>query len=381
MTRPLRIEMMLPSLPRAGMEVLAGNLAETLRERGHNVGFTCIEGPGELGQQLRDEGFRVSVVPAPGLRPNFVARELGSWLQERAPDVVHVHNGLWLKSVRAARHAGVPRVIYTLHGIDLAEPLYNRYLNRMAARHTARVVAVSETLRAYLRTNARVAPERIVVIPNGVSTARFRPGPRSDSERARFGFPGPEHPVIGVVARLDPVKDHALLLDAFALVIRERPDAFLAIVGDGPLRGRLEQQIDSLGIAAHVRIMGVQPEPAALLRQLDVFALTSEIEGTSMSILEAMATGLPVVATAVGGTPALLRDGECGRLVGHGDPHAFARAILDVISDPQMARRIGERARGVVEQRHSLARMTDEYEKVYREAWLASGRSPVLVER
>jgi glycosyltransferase involved in cell wall biosynthesis len=365
MNRRLRIEMLLPSLPRAGMEVVAGRLATLLRDRDHDVGFTCIEGPGDLGLELRDSGFRVSVVAAPGLRPNIVASELGPWLAERRPDVVHVHNGLWLKAVRGAQHARVPRTVYTLHGIDVVEPWYTRHTNRLAARRTERVVAVSETLRGYLRDNARVPPERITVIPNGVSTDRFRPGIRSGEERARLGLPGSDRRLIGVIARLEPVKNHALLIDAFSLVVQQQPDAFLVIVGDGPLRAQLERQIERLNLHQHVRITGVHPDPAPILRQLDVFALSSEIEGTSMSILEAMATGLPIVATAVGGTPRLLRDGACGVLTDPRDAGALARALLDVLSNPDAAQHLGIRARRTAEAEHSEEHWADQYEEVY----------------
>lgn len=357
--------MLLPSLPRAGMEVVAASLATVLRARDHDVGFTCIEGPGDLGLELREAGFRVSVVPATGLWPNIVARELGSWLAELRPDVVHVHNGLWLKALTAAQHAQVPRTIYTLHGIDVIEPWYTRHMNRLAARRTTRVVAVSETLRDYLHHNARVRPECITVIPNGVSTERFRPGERSDAERESLGLPGVDRRLIGIVARLDHVKNHALLIDAFSLLVPERPDAFLVIVGDGPLRSQLERQIERLNLQQHVRITGVLPDPAPILRQLDVFALSSEIEGTSMSILEAMATGLPIVATAVGGTPRLLRDGACGVLTPPGDAGAFGRALLDVLADQDAARHRGIQARETVRAEHSLEHMADQYETIY----------------
>jgi glycosyltransferase involved in cell wall biosynthesis len=360
----LRIEMLLPSLPRAGMEVVAGTLAGSLRQRGHDVGFTCIMGPGDLGEELRAAGFRVSVVPAPGLRPNLVASELGPWFSTLKLDVVHVHNGVWLKAVQGARRAGVPRIIYTLHGIDIVEPWYVRYLNRAAARHTSRIVTVSETLRSYVVGVLNAPSHAVTVIPNGVSVSRFRPGNRSATVREAIGVP-PGRTVIGTVARLDPVKNHHLLLDAFARVRQVRSDAFLLIVGGGPLRAELETRIDALDLRADAVITGQRPDPAPILKEMDIFALTSDIEGTSISVLEAMATGLPVVATAVGGTPALLRDGQCGVLTPARDTAALADALLDLIAQPDVAHGIGKRARREVEQHHSIEHMTDMYEDVY----------------
>jgi glycosyltransferase involved in cell wall biosynthesis len=365
MTTPLRIEMMLPSIPRAGMEVVAARLARLLRDRGHDVGFTCIEGPGDLGLDLRADAFRVSVVPAPGLRPNLVARELGPWLAHVKPDVVHVHNGVWLKAIQGARHAGVPRTVFTLHGVEAAEPWYVRSLNGYAARHTTQIVAVSESLRHYLHESLHVQLDRISVVENGVSTERFHPGVRSAAARAAVGLPCDERTIIGIVARLFPVKRHDVLLDAFARVLQERADVHLAVVGDGPCRSELERQIEQLGLREHVSMLGAQRDTAPLLRQLDVYTLSSDGEGTSMSILEAMATELPVVATAVGGTPALLRDGACGRLVPPADSAALARALLEVTSNRDLARRLATHARRTVETWHSEERVADMYEQIY----------------
>jgi glycosyltransferase involved in cell wall biosynthesis len=361
---PLRVEMLLPSLPRAGMEVVAATLAGALRARGHDVGFTCVMGPGELGEELRAAGFRVSVVPAPGLRPNLFASELGPWFRALAPNIVHVHNGVWLKAVQGARQAGVSRTVYTLHGIDIVEPWYLRYLNRAAARHTTRIVTVSDSLRGYMVETLGVPPSVVSVIPNGVSTSRFHPGNRSVSVREALGVPA-GRTIIGTVARLDPVKNHRLLLDAFSRVRQTRRDAFLLIVGDGVLRAEIEERIDALGLRADTLITGLRPDPAPILKEIDIFALSSDIEGTSISILEAMSTGLPVIATAVGGTPALLRDGQCGVLTPPGDVPALARALLDLISDPDRARALGARARREVEEHHSVERMTDLYEATY----------------
>jgi glycosyltransferase involved in cell wall biosynthesis len=376
----LRIEMLLPSLPRAGMEVVAGSLAGALRERGHDVGFTCIMGPDELGEELRAAGFRVSVVAAPGLRPNLIASELGPWFSKLKLDVVHIHNGVWLKAVQGARRAGVQRIIYTLHGIDVVEPWYLQYLNRAAARHTTRIVTVSETLRSYVMNGLNAPAEIVSVIRNGVSTLRFRPGERSTGVRAALGVPA-DRTIIGIVARLDPVKNHGLLIDAFARVRQTRPDAFLLMVGDGPLRAELEGRIHAQQLQQHVRITGLQQDPAPILREMDVFALSSEIEGTSLSILEAMSTGLPVVATAVGGTPALLRDGQCGVLTPAGDATALADALLDLIAHPDRARALGIRARREVELHHSIEHMTDLYEEIYTSASRVSGHLPHAAAR
>jgi glycosyltransferase involved in cell wall biosynthesis len=364
---PLKIEMVLPALEAAGMEAMTARLTRALAARGHRVGVTCIEAGGVLADQLRSEGYRVAVVPALGLRAMLRAPRLEAWLRTVAPDVVHVHSGAWLKTARAARRAGVPRVVHTVHGLigDDVEPWYVPLLHRQAARYTDCVIPVSVPLRDYLARRVNVNPAKMRVIPNGVNTETFRPGPTTGALRERLRI-GSDRRVVGIVARLDPVKNHALLIDAFARVHAVIPDAALIIVGDGPLRGSLEARARSLDVEADVHFVGVSNDVAALYRELDAFVLPSNAEGTSMSILEAMASGVCVVATAVGGTPELLADGACGMLFPPGDPAALANALSVVLTDGARRRRLTDAARVRVEEHYSEQLMIDAYEALYR---------------
>jgi glycosyltransferase involved in cell wall biosynthesis len=360
----LRIEMMLPALPRAGMEMVAATLARCLTGHGYEVGFTCIEGPGPLGLELREEGFRVAVVPAPGLRPNVLPHELASWLRKVRPDVAHIHSGVWLKAAQAARLARVPGVVYTLHGIAPVEPTLMRFYNRVAASRTDALAAVSDSLRRYLLDRVRVPSHKVRVIHNGISTALYRKQPRSPGLRRSLGIPA-DAVVIGNVARLHPVKNHDLLLAAFERVLAQIPDAFLLLVGDGQLRQHVERAIGAMHLDGRVCITGLVPSTHGYLNEMDVFALSSHIEGTSISLLEAMACEVPVVATAVGGNPRLLRDGDLGLLTRAGDAAALASAITTVLHHPEAATVRATAARQVVEAHYSEARMAADYETIY----------------
>jgi glycosyltransferase involved in cell wall biosynthesis len=360
----LRIEMMLPALPRAGMEMVAATLARCLTGHGHEVGFTCIEGPGPLGLELREEGFRVAVVPAPGLRPNLLPHELAAWLRKVRPDVAHIHSGVWLKAAQAARLARVPRVVYTLHGIAPVEPTLMRMYNRVAASRTDVLVAVSDSLRGYLLDRVHVPPHKVRVIHNGVSTTLYRKQPRSPGLRRSLGIPA-DAVVVGNVARLHPVKNHDLLVAAFERVLKQIPDAHLLLVGDGQLRHHIESAIGAMHLGGRVCITGLVPSTQPYLNEMDVFALSSHIEGTSISLLEAMACEVPVVATAVGGNPRLLRDGDLGLLTPAGDADAFAAAITTVVHDPDAAALRAAAARQAVEEHYSEARMAADYEALY----------------
>lgn len=361
--RSLKIEMVLPTLYPAGMEVMAARLTRALTGRGHEVGITCLESGGALADELIGEGYRVTVVPAPGFRSNLYAAALEKWFQRLRPDVAHVHSGVWLKAARAARRAGVPCVVHTAHGLPEREAWYLPVLARLAARFTDYVVAVSEPLRAYIAQQATLDVQRIRVIPNGADTDRFSPGPRTRALRTALAIDN-ECAVIGNVARLDPVKNHELLLDAFALLRARVPDATLVIVGDGALRGTLARRIAALGLDSRVHLVGSVGDVAQVYRDFDLFVLSSRGEGTSMSVLEAMSSGVCVIATAVGGTPDVLDHGRCGQLV-RSDPTDLACAIETLLRDSRRRRNLAAAARERVVTHYSQTAMVDAYEDLY----------------
>jgi len=359
--------MVVPSMEPGGQEMVVARLARGLRARGHDVGVTCIERVGAIGTALRDDGFNVQHVPTPGIRTIVRPAALEAWFASRRPDVIHTHSGAWLKGARACHRAGAPRHVHTIHGLMDREPWHGPPLMRWASRYTSEIAAVSEPLHDYLRDVVQVRGTPIHLVPNGVDTQRFRPGPPTDAVRARFRLP-PGTPVIGHVARLAPIKNQALLLHAFALLLETRPDAFLAIVGDGPLRSTLDAQAAALGIAARTGFLGHVAELAPVYRDFDAFVLASLAEGTSISIQEAMATGLPIVATAVGGTPDLLAHGDAGVLVPSNDRTALANALRDVLADAALRDRIAGAARRRASAVYGEETMLDQYEALYHGA-------------
>jgi glycosyltransferase involved in cell wall biosynthesis len=335
--RPLRIEMVLPSLEPGGQELVVARLTKELRARGHDVGVTVTMEEGSLATMLRDAGHDVALVPAPGLKTNWRAPSLITRFLQRRPDVVHVHSGVWLKAARAARAAGTGRVIHTVHGLLDREPWYGDTLKRLAARATDVVVAVSDPLHRYLVEDVRLHPAQVVTVINGVDTSTFRPGNKVGTLRQRLGIPVGAI-VVGHVARLAPIKNQILLIDAFAEFRRQLVDSHLILVGDGPERASLEQRIREQSLEASAHLVGTFDDTAPLYREFDIFVLCSRAEGTSMSILESMASGVCVVATEVGGNPALLDNGSCGVLVPSENTAALAGALL------RLARNETERA-------------------------------------
>jgi glycosyltransferase involved in cell wall biosynthesis len=178
---------------------------------------------------------------------------------------------------------------------------------------------------------------------------------------------GEGDPVIGIAARFASVKDHATLLRAFGRVRVVRPDAKLVLAGDGELRGDLEALGDELNLGESVRFLGVRRDVPELLATWDVFCLSSLSEGTSVTLLEAMAAGLPTVVTDVGGNPEIVEHGATGLLAPRGDDAGLADAMLALLADPQRRRRMGEAGRERVTRLFTLDRMIEDYRRLYRD--------------
>ena len=351
--------MAVPSMATGGMEMMVAELSRALARRGHDVGITCLETRGELGERLATEGIPVTVSPAPGLIPLLVAGATGGWFRKRRPEVLHVHSGVWLKAVTAARAAAIPRTVYTCHGLLDPTPLSLRLMMRKAAASTSACVAVSEPLAKFLIDEVGVPRPKVSIISNGIDTERYRPDRRGPL-RADLGL-NAEALVFGVVARLVPGKNIALLIESFHAVAAEFRSAYLVIAGDGPERAALEGRARALGVADRVRFLGLVADTAGFYRELDIFVLPSLAEGTSISILEAMASGAAVIATRVGGNPALLDGGAAGRLVPSNDSTALANALRDLSASPESRALLGQRARTRAVAHYSHGAMVDQY--------------------
>ncbi len=209
--------------------------------------------------------------------------------------------------------------------------------------------------------------ERMEVIDNGIDPERYD-DPRDRREvRAALGF-DPARRIITCIARFHPVKDHGSLLTAFAEVARVHADVDLVLAGDGELRQKLEAQAAAAGIADRVKFLGVRRDVPQILRAADIFALTSVSEAASLTLLEAMAAARPVVVTAVGGNPELVRDGIDGLLVPRGDAAAMTRAFLDLLGDEAKARAMGEAGRARVREKFRLDDTVERYYERYSRA-------------
>lgn len=210
-----------------------------------------------------------------------------------------------------------------------------------------------------------IDPSRIKVIYNGINLSRLTHDEESVRQvRQRLGVPSGGK-VVGMIARLFPVKNHSMFLQAAALINKAIPETRFAIVGDGPLRSSLEALSKNLGLGSKVVFFGEQRDVGTFLCAFDIAALTSDTEGCSNSLLEAMALGKPVVATDVGGNRELIHQGKTGLLVPPGNIQAFAEAVLRLIKNPDMAQTMGQKARDTVATRFDLTNMVHQYESLY----------------
>jgi sugar transferase (PEP-CTERM/EpsH1 system associated) len=360
-----RVVQVIPTLRTGGLE----NVVLRLVTHFESSLSQAVVTPAKMGPLAGRFPAGVSVVAiGDHHRPDrFNALRMARVFRALRPDIVHTRNWTCIDAILGARLAGVPYVIHGEHGREAADPTGANRLRRRVRRALAPLVSqfvtVSRDLNRWLVEDVRVSARKVRTIYNGVDTDRFAPGDREAARRA-LDIPA-GWGVVGTVGRLDPVKDQAGLIRAFAVASGQRPSVLL-IVGDGPLRSELDALGRGLGLEGRVRLLGDRQDVPQILRALDCFVLPSVGEGISNAILEAMATALPVVATRVGGNVELVEDGETGLLVEVRQPEALVRALECYLGDAGIARKHGIAARARVEREFGLARMLTGYGDLYR---------------
>jgi len=296
---------------------------------------------------------------------------------------VHSRNQSGLDALLPARLAAVPICIHGEHGWDVdnldGKQWKPALLRRLHSPLVDRYVVVSCHLKQFLTRRIGIDPARITQIYNGVDTERFKPGTKADADAVPAALRESGRLLIGCVGRLQAVKDHATLLRAFARLVRRRPDLHgllrLAIIGDGPLLAELQTLARSLCIADVTWFSGALDNVEQVLPAFDVFVLPSLNEGISNTVLEAMACGIPVVATAAGGTVELVEDNVCGRFFRARDDAALESLLEEYINDVTLREAHGMHARRIALERFSLSRMVAGYDAIYDACADVGGRT------
>jgi glycosyltransferase involved in cell wall biosynthesis len=420
MPRPLKIVHVVHSFGVGGLENGVVNLINYLDSKNFHHVVCCLTAGGKSVERIQNKNVEVIEFGLRRTKYRFPVRSLSRLFRGLNADVVHTRGWGTIDAIVAARVARVPWVVHGEHGREASDPEgrnRKRNLVRKALSPIVdRFVTVSDDLHLWLARTIGISEKKVVTIHNGVDTEKFCPllfdvrtefredgrspwsvvrGPSSivsrpwsvvssqastasspwsvvgspssalSALRRSLGLPV-EAILVGTVGRLDPVKDHKNLLNAFARIARTEPPVFLVVVGDGPMRAEIESHASNLGISARVKFLGERDNIPELLRAFDVFALNSIAEGISNTILEAMASGLPIVATRVGGNPELVEDDVSGQLIPPRNPDALTAALERYLREPETCRRHGIAARERAEKYFSLNRMASRYEKLYR---------------
>jgi len=371
-----RVLLMGDTLNIGGTEGQFVDMARGLNAGPWDVRVSCVRAEGPLRAALEAAGVRAwSCGPGSFRSPRLAAAVFNVARYMRAQKIRLVHSFDFysnLLAIPAARLAGVPVVIASQRDLgELRSPLEQR-LHRRVLRLAHCVLVNAEAVADRLRLQRAVTADRLVVVPNGVDLSRFSPARESAMSAGR--------PVtIGTLGNLRPEKGLGHLLQAAVFVRQSCPRTRFVIWGEGPLRPDLEKKIRQLSLGGFVELRGSTAAPEVALRELDIFVLPSLSEACSNALLQAMASGLAVVATRVGGTPAVVTDEETGLLVAPGHPAGLARAIIRLVEEPALADRLRTAARAAARTRFGSDRMLERIEALYRRL-LGMGSGPARPE-
>ncbi|MBU1276871.1 MAG: glycosyltransferase [Proteobacteria bacterium] len=358
----------LESLGIGGMERVTVNLALRKGQEGFRCGLAALVEGGGLEEEVRSAGVPLTIIHKEKRFDWRAVRRLAAEVDRLGADVIHAHNTLgMLYSIMAGRLTRTP-VITTLHGSSFQMPVRHRRLRRWMSSQCRNIVCVSSSAYNAARMQDRIPEHRLRLIYNGISLAK----PDAQSAASK-GLREELHlnqrgGLFISVGRLSAEKDLPTMIRAMALLPAKGARAHLAIAGDGPERIPLQEFVLSQGQGEHITILGSRMDVPALLASADVFIQSSLTEGTSIAILEAMAAGLPVAATAVGGNVEVVVPEETGLLVPPSDPSALAGAMSALLDNPGRCRALGEAGARRVAQHFSLEAMAGAYALLYREA-------------
>jgi len=360
------------SLNVGGLEMVVINLLKGLDRRIYTPILCCLEEEGSLIHEIEKLGVKTIVLgkKKKGIDYPLLFR-LASILRQEKIDIIHSHNPTpYFYGTIAGKIANVPVIIYTKHGRNPVKKKRELLLRKFLSYMTDKIVAVSDDARNVAINDEKINPEKVVTIFNGIDIDRYQTNIDVASKKREIGLSDDDF-VIGIVARLSPEKDHNTLFEAFRIVLDSiNQNVKLVIVGDGILREEFEQKAKSISISNKTIFLGERYDVPELLAIFDLFILSSITEGISLTLLEAMATGLPVVATNAGGNAEIVLDNQTGFIVPPKDPNRMAEAIMTIIKNNDMANQMKERGKDRVSKKFNLETMRDQYEQIYQQTLL-----------
>jgi len=360
----IRILYIIATLDLAGAERQMVLLATNLDRGSFEVGVACLSRGGPLEAELRAARIPVEIFWKKGRFDLAAFLRLLSFIKDFRPDIIHT----WLFTSNtigriAAVVAGVRRIIASERCVDIWKGPIHRLLDRILAGRTSLIIANAQAVRSFCLGEG-IAPSKVRVIPNAFDRRRFQPYPKEEARR-RLNLPS-NLPVVGFVGRLEEQKGLSYLIEAAALLSSELR-FLVAVIGSGPLEEEMRRRLGKLNLEGTFRFFGSLDEACRLLRAFDVLVLPSLWEGLPNVLIEGMASGVPIVATAVGGVPEIIQDGHTGILVKPGDPAALAEGIRKIVAGGETGARLAREAFEYVEEKFHLRSVIGAYEDVYRE--------------
>jgi len=365
----LRIAQVVPGLTGGGLERMVTDLSRSLAGRGHHVEVFSVGDPGVYAGRLADAGISTHDCRIRGFHVPGVPWRLARALRSFHGDVLHAHSGVWYPTAISGAAIRVP-VVFTDHGRYPPEAKLTFMVQGFAARLTAQIVTVSPELSQYVRDNLRLGFSPPVV-ENGIDLSPYRnPDPAVRHRlRTEWGCAG-DDVVVTMLGRLEAVKDPVSLIEAVAAAGNAR--LRVVLVGAGSLEQQLRERVDQLGLSSRASFLGFRQDGADCLMASDILAMPSLTEGLPIALLEALAAGLPIIASAVGGIPAALGTPPAGILTQPRDVAGLTEALRRLTDDETTRRAMGTLARQRATA-YTLDRMTDRYEAIY---YASTGRRP-----
>lgn len=365
MEQPLKVMRVLVSLGRGGMEkVIVDEIKRFDREK-VSLSVCCVGRKGEYARELEEDGIKVYLcTKETGGNRIPLPLKLARLFRDENVDIVHSYSGVYRDAALGALFSRVPAILHTDQGKFYPDRRWSRLNHWLFSHFRDKVIAVSNELRDFLVNEVNISPKKVMTIYNAVDVKDHAIKIDVQEKKRQLNI-SPEEKVIGIVARLVPVKDHRTLFAAFKKVRQACPKTKLLIVGEGPLDEDLRRYASELGETENILFLGKRDDVRELLHIMDVVCLASLSEGLSLTLLEAMASARPAVATNVGGNPELVLDGLTGLLVPPRDPERMAEAIVALLRDDGRRRSMGEAGRKRVEEKFNIQNCVKEYEELY----------------
>ncbi len=349
-----------------GTEQVIKNLVEATDPSKFKISILCLEAPiGPFGEMLSKKGFQIDAIARKEGFDLKLIFKIRKYLIHHKIEVLHCHQYTpWVYGVLAALKTGI-KVIFTEHGRFYPDRSNwkRRYINPFLVRLTDHITAISKATKQALIDYEFIPSSKIEVIYNGIAELIVNES-RTKEIRTKHSISN-NTLVLGTIARLDPIKNHRLLITAFADIHQQNPNTVLLLVGDGETRAELEQLVRQLKISDDVIFTGYRPEPVDYLQMIDIFLLPSLSEGTSMTLLEAMSLSKPCVVTDVGGNPEIIKDQVSGLVIPSNDHDRLVTACDLLIGDSHFREQLGMAGRQRFEKLFTVNNMTRHYQSIY----------------